>query len=406
MRVQKKPLISADEALKAVQDAAQPAAEERMLLKDAVGKTLRRPIVADRDFPPFDRVTMDGIAIAYDAFAQGKRHFRIVHTSMAGTVPPPLQSSGDCIEIMTGAPLPLHADTIIRYEDIEISDGQIAFVKPDVSVHRYQNIHLKGSDSAANQQLIAPGTLLKSTHIAVAAACGYAQLHTSRMPTAVIIGTGDELVPVEATPMTHQIRQSNTYMLAAALAAHGIQAHTHHLPDEPQTIATTLIQFISTHDLVILSGGVSAGKADYIPELLEKIGVEIIFHGVKQKPGKPLLFGKALTGATVFALPGNPVSAFMCLQRYIMVWLRKYLLQQTQTDTYACLMADVTFYPSLTYFLQVHTYIDQKGICQAIPIAGSGSGDFINLLSVNGFLILPPYQSHFKKGETYPLLPF
>jgi molybdopterin molybdotransferase len=406
MRVHKKTLISADEAWQAVQDAAQSAAEELVPLKDATGRTLRRPVVADRDFPPFDRVTMDGIAIAYDAFAQGLRHFRIIHTTMAGTTPPPLQNSDDCIEIMTGAPLPLHADTVIRYEDIEISDNQIAFIKPDASVHRFRNIHSKGSDASANQQLIPQGTLLKSTHIAVAAACGYAKLYTSRMPTVVIIGTGDELVPVETTPLPHQIRQSNAYMLAAALAAQGIHAHTHHLPDQPQIITTELANIISSYDLIIISGGVSAGKADHIPALLEKLGVEIIFHGVKQKPGKPLLFGKMPTGATIFALPGNPVSAFMCLQRYVMTWLRKHLLQHEQQPIYARLAADVTFTPPLTYFLQVNTFTDTQGIHWAAPIAGGGSGDFINLLSVNGFLVLPPHQSCFRKGETYPLLPF
>lgn len=407
MRAQKKNLISADEAWQTVQDAAPPAAEELTLLKDAIGKILRRPVIADRDFPPFDRVTMDGIAISYEAFARGKRQFRIAHTTMAGTAPPPLRNPDHCIEIMTGAPLPLHADTVIRYEDIDISDGRMASLKPDATVQMYQNVHRKGSDATANHQLIAPGTLLKPAHIAIAAACGYAQLYTSRMPTAIVIGTGDELVPIESAPLPHQIRQSNAHMLAAALATYGISAHTSHLPDNPQIITTNLAHIISNYDLIIISGGVSAGKADYIPDLLENLGVEIVFHGVKQKPGKPLLFGRMKTSpATVFALPGNPVSAFMCLQRYVTAWLRKHLLQQEQPLLYARLTDDVTFSPALTYFLQVHTYTDREGICWAEPVAGGGSGDFVNLLSVNGFLLLPPHQLHFKKGETYPLLPF
>jgi molybdopterin molybdotransferase len=406
MSEQKKALISADEAWALVQKPIRIAPEELTPIEKAAGKVLRRPIVADADFPPFDRVTMDGIAIAYDAFAKGNRHFRIQHTATAGTSPLPLNDAKNCIEIMTGAPLPPFTDTVIRYEDLEITEEKIACIKPKATIQQFQNIHFKGSDAFTNQQLVAPGTLLAPEHIAVAAACGYHQLYTSRMPTVAIIGTGDELVSITTQPLPYQIRQSNTYMLAAALTAQGIQANMFHLPDQPSVIAAELSQLMTAYELIILSGGVSAGKADHIPRLLEALGVVIVFHGVKQKPGKPLLFGYIPTGTTVFALPGNPVSAFICLKRYVMCWLQNYLQQQEPPANYARLTADVTFSQPLTYFLQVNTFTDSQGIHWAEPVAGGGSGDFVNLLSVNGFLILPPHQSHFKKGESYPLLPF
>lgn len=397
-------LLSAEEALQIITQSAPPSPTEIVGLSRAAGRILRQPVFADRDFPPFDRVTMDGIAIAYAAFAQGNRQFRIAHTVMAGSVPPPLTHPTECVEIMTGAPLPHGADTVVRYEDLALH-GSIAVIKPEATVVPQQNVHRRASDATAQSLLINTGCMLTASQIAVAAACGYHTLAVSRLPKTAIVSTGDELVPIETHPEPHQIRQSNMYMLAAQLLPYGIEAEMIHVADQPQTIIDTLMPLLEQCELIILSGGVSAGKADYIPTLLKEAGIEILFHGVQQKPGKPLLFGKSHR-TTVFGLPGNPVSAFMCMKRYVTTWLQKYLLQNAPLPTYACLAANVSSPPALTYFLPVQSFTDQHGKVWAVPQAGSGSGDFVNLLAANAFLVLPPSQTPFQKGETFALLPF
>lgn len=402
----KKELIGAQEAWQAVCAAAPVAPVETLLLEKAAGRVLRSPVVADRPFPPFDRITMDGIALAYEAFAKGRRTFKVAHMAMAGAPPVALTDADACVEVMTGAPLPPGTDTVIRYEDLHFPEPQTAVVKPQATVQPFQNVHKKGSDASAGKELLSSGTRLDAQHIAVAAACGYQTLQTSQLPAVAVIGTGDELVPVAATPLPHQIRQSNAHMLAAALASYHIRADIFHLPDEPQVMRAHLQDCMQKYNLLILSGGVSAGKADYIPALLAQTGADIIFHGVRQKPGKPLLFARTDSGTTIFALPGNPVSAFMCFRRYVAAWLGKYLQTADEPQHYARLTAEVKFDPPLTYFLQVRAFTDTDGICYAEPIVGGGSGDFVNLLSVNGFLILPPDKAEFKRGEIYPLLPF
>ncbi len=372
---------------------------EIIFLSDSIGRVLAEPLIADRDFPPFDRVTMDGIAIDFEVFAKGQRDFPIAGLQAAGAAQLTLQTKTHCIEVMTGAMLPKGADTVIRYEDMMLENGR---AKVQVNeVKQGQNLHRKGSDRKQKDIIVLPNRIISPAEIGVAATVGKAQLLVKKLPRVVVISTGDELVNVEETPLEHQIRSSNVFVLQSLPSKWKIKAEQMHLPDVKEVVIAQLKHCLDNFDLLLLSGGVSEGKLDYVPEALAALGVEKIFHKVQQRPGKPLWFGKALEGATIFALPGNPVSAFLGAVRYVAPWLEK-SLGLTVKPIFAMLTEEVLFKPDLTYFLQVQISINEKGQMLAKPVAGGGSGDLANLAEADGFLELPIGKVVYEKGETYP----
>lgn len=235
---------------------------------------------------------------------------------------------------------------------------------------------------------------------------GKAELRVSRAPRVAILSTGDELVPIEATPAPQQIRRSNGYLLQATLAPYVAEATPMHLPDDKALIRERVAEVFETYDVVLLSGGVSMGKADFIPAVMEELGVRRLFHKIRQRPGKPFWFGLWQEQTPVFALPGNPVSTFVGCTRYVLPWLRRHLGQPDAAPRFATLAEDYHFAPPLTYFLQVRVETTPEGQCLARPVPGHGSGDFANLLDANAFLELPAERSQFQAGEVLPMLAF
>jgi molybdopterin molybdotransferase len=398
-------MISAEQAYQIVmQHSLQPKVIE-LPLSEAQGHVLQESIFADRDFPPFDRVSMDGIAYQYEAALQQER-FPVEGTQMAGSPVMQLNNADACLEVMTGAMLPKNTDTVTRYEDVEFfeENGQQyarLMVKPD---KKGQNVHARGMDEKEGTELLKAGRMLGPAEIAVAATVGKHILRVSLRPSIGIISTGDELVDVDQQPEAYQIRRSNTYALQAALLQMGILADMYHLADDKTTIQAGMEEALIKHDVLILSGGVSKGKKDYVPEVLESLGMEKLFHRVKQKPGKPFWFGKNINDKVVFALPGNPVSTFMCFNRYFRPWLMRSMGTEESPLYYAKLTAGIRFPPPITYFMQVKLNSDQDGTLLATPYEGQGSGDFANLLACDAFMMLPEDKSTFKAGEAYPVI--
>ena len=270
-------------------------------------------------------------------------------------------------------------------------------------INKDQNVHFEGSDMPAGLDLIHPGTRIRTQELAIAASLGKPTLTVAALPSVTVISTGDELVDVHETPETHQIRRSNSYTVAALLANWGIKAEFLHLADNKKTIEEKLATIIAKDDLVILSGGVSKGKFDFIPEALRTLGIKEVFHKVRQRPGKPLWFGRN-EETVVFGLPGNPVSSFVCAKKYIEHWLRSSLGVKKEQAPYAILSEDVTFKPDLHYFLPVAITTNESGQVMAQSYKGNGSGDFINLRQTNGLIELPRGRDLFKKGECFPYL--
>lgn len=400
-------MITTQEATQIVMSHLVALETEQVSLEEAVGKVLQETLLADRDFPPFDRVSMDGIAYNI-ADIKDSNVLVVDDVQLAGAAQKTLKAPGHCLEVMTGAMLPANTNTVTRYEDVEFFEEQgkkkaRLLVLPE---KERQNVHIQGLDQQAGDILLEAGSWLNPAGIAVAAAIGKTHLTVSKVPSFGIISTGDELVDVQATPEPYQIRKSNVYALQAALQQINMPSMLYHFEDTQEALHKGLSEALEQHQVLILSGGVSKGKADYVPQVLEELGVHKLFHRVQQRPGKPFWFGHTAEGKVVFALPGNPVSTFMCFYRYVKPWLLSSIGLPEQRRSTAVLAEDITFDSPVTYFLQVHAKSNEHGVVSAYPYHGHGSGDFANLLLCNGFLELPADRQTFKKGEQYPLILF
>jgi len=399
-----------------------PAEAERLILANlprfpredcpllaAHGRILRTDIRADRDLPPFDRVTMDGFALRASALAGGVRTFRVEAIQAAGMRPFTLGAADDaCIEIMTGAVLPEGADCVVPYESAT-RDGATMSVSTAEAAHLAagQALHRRGSDHRAGEMIVPAGTRLTGREIAVAASCGCAHLTVSHSPKIAVISTGDELVEVDAPVAPHLIRRSNDYALRAALAAAGWpHVERFHFRDMRHEIQHLLWHLLAEYDAVLVTGGVSKGKFDFLPEELERQGVKKIFHGVAQRPGKPFWFGLSTRQTPVFALPGNPVSAYTCLHRYVLPALTHASGCVPATPRTVALATPVNFPPKLACLLPVKISSGPTAELLAAPLPVNTSGDFAGLVSTDGFIELPAEQVEFPAGTLAPFYPW
>lgn len=395
-------MVSVDEATRIILENTLDLGSEEVSVEKSTGRILFKAITADRDLPPFNRVTMDGIAIRWEDYQKGTRKFNIKGTQFAGASPLHLEEASDCIEIMTGAMLSDTADCIIRYEDLVIT-GNVAELT--VPCQKGQNIHFRGSDAVAGRTLVEESTRLRPAEIAVAASVGQTSLTVRKLPRIVIISSGDEIIEIDKAPRPSEIRNSNAYCIASLLNQAGIMADKVHVKDDKEASVRQIKAALADYDVILLCGGVSKGKKDFIPQALEDAGVEKLFHQVSQRPGKPFWFGRK-ENTVVFALPGNPVSTFFCARRYLMPWLKKTLRQNQEGYSWAVLSEDYLFNPALSYFLQVKVS-EEKGTRIATPLTGGGSGDFVNMLSTDGFLELPlKEESLYKKGDVFKFWSF
>src|SRR3954466_6794960 len=294
---------------------------ESLPLTQAAGAVLRENIYAERDQPPFDRVAMDGIAVVSARASGHGGRLRVAAQQAAGDPPLTLDDPSTCIEIMTGAMLPRGCDAVVPVEQVQ-RDGDVAEIgrKP---VQPWQNVHRRGSDCRQGALLLAAGTRLSPPEVAIAAGAGMARLRVSAQPMIVVISTGNELVEPGEVIEAHQVRRSNVYGIAASLREQGFgRVADDHVRDDEAQLTERLGFHLRTHDVLILSGGVSMGQLDIVPRVLEKLGVGLVFHHIAQRPGKPMWFGVSQSGPAVFALPGNPVSTLVCLSRYVLPALR------------------------------------------------------------------------------------
>jgi molybdopterin molybdotransferase len=382
-------MVSVEEASRIIFSDAPALNTEEVSVNGSVGRILAETVTADRPFPPFD------------TYEKGIRTFPIEGVQAAGEPPKSLVNASNCLEAMTGAMLPNGTDTVIRYEDITVTGGTASI---NEVVIKGQNVHRKGIDAAQDEVLLTPGIRLSSAEVALLASVGKSHVRVFAFPRAAIISTGDELVDVKATPEAYQIRRSNVYAIEAAMKEMSWPSTLLHLGDNKDELLVKLGETLKVHDVIILSGGVSKGKFDHIPEVMQTLGVKKLFHQVNQRPGKPFWFGKTDSGKTVFALPGNPVSTFMCFYRYTKPWILKRAGTAFAFEG-AILGEDFSFKPPMEYFLQVRI-MNESGKLVALPAVGGGSGDFANLKEVNGFLQLPSQRSEFRKGEVFPYIPF
>ena len=377
-------LISVTQAENIIRQHLTTAAVEIVPLSKAQGRYLRKDILADRPLPPFDRVMMDGIAIAHASFTSGNTHFPITGTQAAGTPALTLENADSCIEVMTGCVLPHGCNCIIPIEHIDLSENT-ASLHSDASPQAKQHIHSAGSDTAAGEILLSSGQVLNAAELAVAASCGATHLKVSALPRILIITTGDELVAPEITPLPHQIRRSHATALEALITGMKLgKVDNIHIADDPLALKETITEALPAHDILIFTGGISKGKYDYVAPVLTELLGSPHFHGIAQRPGKPMAFWKNPNSPLVFAHPGNPVSVMACAARYLIPSLVEILSGRSPNPQQ--LPATGSFHcPS--HFTGLVPCRINNGRIQLVP--PSNSGNFLALAATDGIAQLP-----------------
>tara|TARA_R110002073_G_scaffold108336_9_gene243608 strand:- start:41548 stop:42783 length:1236 start_codon:yes stop_codon:yes gene_type:complete len=407
-------MISVQEALQTILNNTQDFGVEEVPFLESVGRVLKEEIVADRDFPPFNRVSMDGIAINNHVFEKGVRGFVVEGVQAAGAEQQIMEVDSNCMEVMTGAVLPENTDTVIRYEDVVIENG-IATIQID-AINERQNVHQKGKDRSEGDLLIPKNSIVTAAEIGVIATVGKSTVKVAKAPKVMIVSTGDELVEVGETPLAHQIRRSNAFTLVSLLEKLNIKSETSHIADDKSVLKQKIANYLKDYDVLLFSGAVSKGKFDFLPEVLEELRVEKLFHRVAQRPGKPFWYGISdalgmsgrdgeqdkTNNTVVFAFPGNPISTYVNCLVYFYPWFAKSAGFELKQET-VILGEDVSFKPELTYFLQVRIEI-KYGHLVAFPIKGNGSGDLASLVQSDGFIQLPKETIEFKKGENFSFI--
>jgi molybdopterin molybdotransferase len=367
-------------------------------LAACAGRVLAENIAAERDQPPFDRVTMDGIAIAYRDWAEGVRAFEFGGTQAAGAAPLALTAPRQCIEVMTGTPLPSGADTVIPVERTA-RDGRTVTVAADAAVREHQFVHDRGSDRLAGSVVLRAGTRLNAPEIAVLAGAGYASALVTELPRVAVISTGDELVEAGKPIAAHQIRSTNDRAIEASLMQHRLAHVTRaRLRDDANSLAVAIDRLDTELDVLVLSGGVSMGQFDFVPSVLEELGAKLVFHRIEQRPGKPMWFGVSARGKPIFALPGNPVSTLVCATRYLLPALRDASGAMPAPPEFVELTAPVEASPTLTYFVPVKLHSSERGTMLADPQPTNTSGDFVALAGTDGFVELAALRGSHPKG--------
>jgi molybdopterin molybdotransferase len=421
-----KNLLSVAEAEQRIQANMPSFGTERVALDAATDRVLRQTVRAERDQPPFDRVMMDGIAVATtfsspcsagggwegvkllpfgskatppqpspalqgrEQSAIARRRFRRAGLALAGMAGQVLDDPAACVEVTTGAMLPRGCNSVVPIEQTR-REGERFVLIDGYRPKPGQFIHPRGADCGEGEILLRSGTRIRSPEVAVLAANGVAQVKVARRPTVTIVATGDELREVDQPLAPGQIRRSNDRALAAALVSRGFdEVQRAWIPDDLHLATQALADLLATRQVLVLSGGVSMGQRDVVPAALRALGVYQVLHGIAQRPGKPMWFGVGSQGQAVFALPGNPVSALVCAVRYLLPALERAIGLTAAAPVKVVLTDAVATHPALTCFVPVVVQHDGHGRAVARPQPSPTSGDFSSLPQTDGVVELAP----------------
>ncbi|HEY5382278.1 MAG TPA: gephyrin-like molybdotransferase Glp [Acidobacteriaceae bacterium] len=388
-----------------------PSAKERVSITEAAGRVLASAVRAERDQPPFARSTRDGYAVRSGDVAAG-RGLRIVGSVRAGEQWRGDEvRSGEAIEIMTGAPAPAGTDAVLMVEHATVGDDGLLRVAAGRALGPGENIVAQGAEARADAELIPVGRRLGAAEIAMAASCGYAQMDVFARPRVAIVATGDELVELDAELESYQIRNSNSYALAALVGEEDGEAVR--FPTARDVMSDLRERIIAGReaDLLLLSGGVSMGKYDLVEQALREAGAELIFTGAWIQPGKPVVFGRMRRDQSerkwtyFFGLPGNPVSTEVCFRLFVAPMLRA-LAGQTEISprfVEARLAEDVKSGARVTRFLPAVIESDWQHVTVRL-VPWQGSGNLAANARASGFVVLPGGVERFAAGESVRVL--
>jgi molybdopterin molybdotransferase len=395
-------VIPVGEALAHVVEATPVLGAERTLLSAALGRVAAESVVSPRAVPAAPNSAMDGYAVRHADLATVPVGLRIVAIEPAGTVVGAALEPGAAVKLFTGSVIPAGADTVVRVEDTDESEGTVVVrAAPALGA----NIRAAGEDIRPGRVVVEAGSVVGAADVGVLASVGRATVLVRQRPRVAIVSTGSELVELDETPGAGQVVNSNAYALAAAVhEAGGAPVVLPVVRDRPEEIRSALAQALRT-DVLLTTGGVSVGDLDFVKESLDALGVERLFWGVAQKPGRPLTFGRAPAGTLVFGLPGNPVSALVCFYLYVRPALRR--LQGHRRlhlpVVQATLTSPVSKARALTEFVRVRLTEGPDGL-GAVPLPSQSSGVLTSLSDGAGLLVGPAETSELEAGRRYPVI--
>lgn len=392
-------MITIQEADQILREAIFPGGVETLPLAACTGRVLRECVTAERDAPPFDRAMMDGFAFRTADAAAHPGGLPTTCTLAAGQSPVAIGPAPAALEIMTGAVVPPDADSIVPVEDCEIA-GNLVRIPPSACVPG-RFIDRKASNHPAGDIVLPAGVSLGAPELAVAATEGCATLTVNATLAIHIITTGDEIVPLTATPQPWQIRGSHTAALTALLAAPDVLVFSEHAPDDPAALTRAIRSALENHRWLVLCGGVSKGGKDHVIDVLRSLGATLLFHRVAQRPGHPMTFATC-DGIPIFCLPGNPLSVLCSARRHLVPAI------QRQRGA-SCSLSPIPLYltetihpsPDSTRFLPIRI---RDGVATPVPFRNSGS--LHALAGTSGFIEIPPSPKPCLAGTPFPYHPW
>ncbi|MCA1593440.1 MAG: molybdopterin molybdotransferase MoeA [Acidobacteria bacterium] len=386
-------MIQVEEAIRIVQEQTHSLSVERVGLDQALGRVLAADVLADTDLPPFDRAQMDGYAVRSEDFAEVPARLRVAGEAAAGRGWRGRLQAGEAVRIMTGAPLPAGADSVQQVELTRELEGG-AVVEIDCATTPGQFYVRQASEISAGETVLRAGEEINAAKTAVLASFGCAEVPVYRRPSVAVLATGTELVPVNEQPGADQIRDSNSYSLAAYARLAG--ADVMRLPfagDEPELLRQAIAEASSSADVLVLSGGVSMGVYDFTKTALRSLGAEIFFERVSLRPGKPTVFARlpCERQTLVFGLPGNPVSVSVTFNLFARTAIRAMqgCAESALVREWAVLARPARGALERTSYLPATLGTDEEGRLLAEPLKWGGSSDFVAFARADALVIVP-----------------
>lgn len=394
-------MIDVPEAQRIIDREVQPLETVEVALGDALYRTLAEPVRVDVDYPPFDRSLMDGYAVRFADTAEVPVTLKVMGRIPAGTVAQTGIGAGEAMQINTGAPIPEGADAVVRVEDTELDDAG-AEVRIAVSAKAGQFITPQAAYVTSGEVVLERSTLLTPLEMGVAASCGAGRVSVYKQPRVAVMVTGDELVGVDEIPQAGQIRNSNQWILEALVqAAHAEPVSLGVVRDDRDALREA-VETGQESDVLLITGGVSMGAFDFVPEVLEACEARFCFQKMAIKPGRPVIFAVMPGGTLVFALPGNPVSAFVGFELLVEPALSA--LQgrpgAARAMVRARLQGTVTTTGNRRSFMPARVRSDERGELVAEPLSWRGSGDPFGMATANALIVRPPQSDAAGPGDS------
>jgi molybdopterin molybdotransferase len=394
-------MISVEEALSIILSQIREMGTERVDIASSLGRVIAEDVYSKRNNPPWDNSAMDGYAVRYEDIKGATREnpsaLKVIEDLPAGYVAKSPVNRGEAIRIMTGAPIPKGADTVVMVEDTE-KEGERVRVFRETPLG--ENIRRAGEDIKSGELVVPKGTPIRPAEVGIMATCGRAFVSVYQRPRVAVVSTGDELVDVDEDVTEGKIVTSNSYTLSSMAAECGANAFQLGIAkDTREALKEKLLQAINA-DVIVTSGGVSVGDFDFVKDVLRELGSEMKFWKVAMKPGKPLAFG-TIGGKPAFGLPGNPVSCMVCFEQFVRPSLLKMMGHERiyRPVIQAVLKEDIKKKPGRKHFIRSSVRFED-GRYTVTTTGDQGSGILKSMVAANGLLIFPEELSTLRAGDT------